>query len=78
MSMIVTQNKPKEYTVTLGQPEYDWLSELAESMGMSKPTMLGAAFTKGIEHYYTMIREIAEHDKPKLDTGFTGKPESED
>ena len=59
----VTQERDKIYTILLDEPELTWVKEAAKGMGITKCTVLGAAFTKGLQHYFEMIREIDEHDK---------------
>ena len=61
----VTQEREQIYTIEIQEPELSWLIELSKSLGMGRSVMLGACFTKGIQHYYGMIREIDEHDKNK-------------
>jgi len=61
----VTQEREKIYTVELGEPELSWIKIAAKGMGIDRCSILGAAFTKGLEHYFDMLREIEEHDKNK-------------
>ena len=61
----VTQERDKVYTIALDEPELSWIKEAAKGMGMTKATVLGAAFTKGLQHYFDMIREIEAHNNKK-------------
>jgi hypothetical protein len=67
--IVVTQERDKIYTIALGEPELSWLTEAAKGMGMTRSTVLAAAFTKGLEHYFDMIREIEAHNNKKRNGG---------
>lgn len=61
----VTQERDKIYTIGLDEPELTWVKEAAKGMGMTRCTVLGAAFSKGLEYYFNMIHEIEEHNNKK-------------
>jgi len=61
----VTQEREKIYTVELGEPELSWIKEAAKGMGIDRCSILGAAFTKGLEYYFDMLREIEHQDNNK-------------
>lgn len=61
----VTQERDNLYTIEIAEPELSWLIEAAKSMGMDRCSILGASFTKGLEHYFNMIREIEAHNNKK-------------
>lgn len=65
--IMIEQHGKATYLIKLGEPEKSWVIEAAKGMGMDRCTVLGAAFTKGLEHYFDMIREIEHRDmnKPK-------------
>lgn len=67
--MVITQNSKDTYLVKIAEPELSWIIEAAKGMGMDRCSILGASINKGLEHYFTMIREIEQHDidKPKPD-----------
>jgi len=65
----VTQHGKSAYLIKVSEPELSWLIEYAKGMGMDRCSVLGASFTKGLEHYFNVIREIHAHEKeePKPD-----------
>lgn len=65
----VTQERDNIYTVQIELPELSWLTEISKGLGMERCTMLAACVTKGLEHYYSMITEIAAHEKRKREGG---------
>lgn len=72
----VTQEREQIYTIEIHEPELTWLKELSKGLGMNRSVMLGACFTKGVQHYYGMIREIEEHDKRKANAINKDKPDT--
>lgn len=63
MAMVITQNSKDTYLVKIAEPELSWIIEAAKGMGMDRCSILGASINKGLEHYFTMIREIEQHEK---------------
>lgn len=55
----------KQYLLTFGLPETDWIAFIAKSLGMTKETVVGAALNQGLTHYVGMLKEIAEHEIDK-------------
>jgi len=63
MAMVITQEGKSAYLVCLAEPEHSWIIEAAKGMGMDRCSILGASINKGLEHYFTMLREIEQHEK---------------
>lgn len=63
--IVVTQERDKIYTIEIQEPELSWLIEAAKAMGTNRCSILGASFTKGLEHYFNMLREIESHNNKK-------------
>jgi len=56
----VTQKGKRVYVVKFTEPEHSWIVEAAKGMGMDRCSVLGAAFTKGIQYYFDMIRKLEQ------------------
>lgn len=59
---MVTQEGKDAYIVKLNEPEISWVIAAAKGMGMDRCTILAASFTKGLEYYFDMLREIEHHN----------------
>jgi len=71
----VTQERDNIYTIELSEPEITWVREAAKGMGIDRCSILGASFTKGLEHYFDMLREIEIHENRKARTEDETEPD---
>jgi len=61
----ITEYDGKQYLLTIDKPESEWITLIAKSLGMTKQTVVGAALNQGLNHYVSMLVQIAEHETSK-------------
>lgn len=63
----IIDGKGNGFLVNFSNPETEWITMIAKSLGMTKETVVGAALNQGLTHYVGMLTEIAEHELSKGD-----------
>ena len=64
----IIEGHNKRFSFTFSPPETDWIKELAQSMGITKEAVVGAAMNKGLTHYVESFCTKEEPTKKSIDS----------
>jgi len=62
MAIIITRNYNR-YTVSFSVPETTWIGVIAETLGMSKESVVAAALNKGLTYYLEVFCSTNEPER---------------